>query len=361
MSLANNLFYTSDYFTNEPLVEAPGGKFPFIEGLDVEFPQGLNIHTTTTGVVKSSTYGDYRDKLPLKASELLIDFDGVKKRGVDILFQETGVPTPVDDLVLKSNTELLLELDTYPDGTRKNQLPTADNAVEKRKEVYRTYQSLLERAGRVKSQNPSLSLEYLQDARIYLLTHAPELYMVLENQVPSTSMNTPVPIENIPVPPLENPEVPNVPVPPPLIEEVKKPEKVPKARLVKEKKSNTEEKKGPKSMMDELREQVKAPKLKKTSKVEQKEDDEKQAMDIIFTEYNPTLNYKVKDDKIQIQGIRKGFSNIRDVAELLLLLKEGRTIQTKGINNLIVSLSKINATNEVERRIINELRQRLQN
>ena len=183
--MSQSIFDSSNYYDNQPLVLTPQihTRFRTSEaGIPNEgvYPPGLGIYKTTMGVVKDAS-SRLPDKLPTERDHahtlLKSEHPGMLEAYPPMLFQNpepVPVPTPY---TLKSNTELLMEINTYQDGTRKQTVP--DNTQQRRGELIATYRHMMSRAEFYRG-TPGYEVKQ-GEARDYLLRHDPQLYAAISS------------------------------------------------------------------------------------------------------------------------------------------------------------------------------------
>jgi len=154
-------------------------------------PKGLQpSYVTETRTIlhqASSTLPDQR-AITINSERRLYD-NNIKLRYPDLMFKKSSkVIAPPTTFVAKTNTELLTELNTYPDGVRKvNNV----NPAEERGRIIKEYQKLMQEAEQIDpSKLPENQREFMMEekqrkiqyAKNYLLKHAPDVYSILQQR-----------------------------------------------------------------------------------------------------------------------------------------------------------------------------------
>ena len=149
-------------------------------GYPDQYPSGLNIMEVTSGTIKQTTRG-LPDRLPLnRESDMMVttnEFAGLMEKHRDIYWKDPNpVPKPTA-YHLPTNTELLMEMNTYDDGVRKHQVP--EDQQHRRRVVLHTYKDMLERSESVRHSNPHYAEQLAMEANEYIMSHDPQLYQSL--------------------------------------------------------------------------------------------------------------------------------------------------------------------------------------
>jgi len=139
------------------------------------FQPSLTTETRTILQQASSTLPDQR-AITINSERRLYD-KNIKLRYPDLMFKKSSTPiAPPTAEIAKTNTELLTELNTYPDGVRK---VSNVNPGDRRAQIIREYEKLLQAAEHVRNDpvNYRRRIEYAKD---YLLKHDADLYAALQ-------------------------------------------------------------------------------------------------------------------------------------------------------------------------------------
>lgn len=174
-SISEDGVYTIDFPEKRKRLDFTTANFP------------INYITSIPADKQKRPHIDDSTYLPRTKDPIFIDeaelaskgqFTDLLQKRPDVLFVNPSiiVDEPITERV-KTNTELLMEQQTYPDGVRMNKLPSDENVI--REKHLKTYETMLKRAQRFKQSDARRYRSMVAEANRYLMTQDPALYKVI--------------------------------------------------------------------------------------------------------------------------------------------------------------------------------------
>ena len=180
----NTTIFNTTGLVGQPLVYPPDDNVIYImagtgKPEEHQFPRGLDIGEVTMGTIKQTTSGLPDSIGIVRSTDMVLTpgmHGGLKSMYSDIYFETSAgfVPTKPVDFHLPTNTQLLMEMNTYEDGVRKNQIK--EEHQDSRSRHLQAYKEMLERSTHLPEDS---RLEKIAEANKYLMVNDPQLYQAV--------------------------------------------------------------------------------------------------------------------------------------------------------------------------------------